>query len=76
MRPKYKAKADRAQPPIMAPAPPRAVPGGHASAGLLAWVCVAKYLRDALSRLPTMTNQDDLDALTPRLWQPAASSAS
>jgi len=44
VRPKYKAKADRAQPPLIAPAPPRAVPGGHASAGLLAWVCVAKYL--------------------------------
>jgi transposase len=44
VRPKYKAKEDRAQPPVVAPAPPRAVPGGHASAGLLAWVCVAKYL--------------------------------
>ena len=44
VRPKYKAKEDRAQPPIIAPAPARAVPGGHASAGLLAWVCVAKYL--------------------------------
>ena len=44
VRPKYKAKTDRALPPIMAPAPPRAVPGGHASAGQLAWVCVAKYL--------------------------------
>jgi transposase len=44
VRPKYKAKADRTQPPLLAPAPARAVPGGHASAGLLAWVCVAKYL--------------------------------
>jgi transposase len=44
VRPKYKAKADRAQPPIVAPAPARAVPGGYASAGLLAWVCTAKYL--------------------------------
>ena len=44
MRPKYKAKEDRAQPPVVAPAPPRAVPGGYASAGLLAWVCRAKYL--------------------------------
>jgi hypothetical protein len=44
VRPKYKAKADREQPPIIAPAPARAVPDGHASAGLLAWVCVAKYL--------------------------------
>jgi transposase len=44
VRPKYKAKADRAQAPLLAPAPPRAVPGGHASAGLLAWVAIAKYL--------------------------------
>jgi transposase len=36
----------------------------------------AAYLRDVLCRLPAMTNQDDLDALTPRLWQPAVSSAS
>lgn len=44
IRPKYKAKTDRAQPPVIAPAPARVVPGGHASAGLLAWVCVSKYL--------------------------------
>lgn len=44
VRPKYRAKADRAQPPVIAPAPARAVPGGYASAGLLAWVCVSKYL--------------------------------
>lgn len=30
------------------------------------------YLRDVLTRLPTMTNQDDLAALTPARWQPAA----
>jgi transposase len=44
VRPKYRAKANRAQPPVRAPAPPRAVPGGYASAGLLAWVVAAKYL--------------------------------
>lgn len=44
VRPKYKAKADRTQPPVVAPAPARVVPGGYASAGLLAWVCVSKYL--------------------------------
>ena len=43
VRPKYKAKADRAMAPVLAPAPPRAVPGGYASAGLLAWVVIAKY---------------------------------
>lgn len=44
IRPKYKAKTDRSQPPVIAPAPARVVPGGYASAGLLAWVCVSKYL--------------------------------
>jgi len=29
------------------------------------------YLRDVLTRLPAMTNQDDLAALTPAHWQPA-----
>jgi hypothetical protein len=29
------------------------------------------YLRDVLSRLPSMTNQDDLTPLTPAGWQPA-----
>jgi len=31
------------------------------------------YLKDILTRLPRMTNQDDLRQLTPRLWLPAAS---
>jgi transposase len=44
VRPKYKVRADRARPPVIAPAPARVVPGGHASAGLLAWVCISKYL--------------------------------
>jgi hypothetical protein len=30
------------------------------------------YMRDVLSRLPSMTNRDDLGALTPARWQPAA----
>jgi hypothetical protein len=30
------------------------------------------YMQDVLSRLPGMTNQDDLGALTPARWQPAA----
>ena len=29
------------------------------------------YMRDVLSRLPSMTNQDDLGALTPARWRPA-----
>ena len=44
VRPKYRAKADRSQPPVLAPAPARPVPGGYASAGLLAWVVTSKYL--------------------------------
>jgi hypothetical protein len=30
------------------------------------------YLRDVLTRLPQMTTKDDLDAITPARWQPAA----
>jgi transposase len=44
VRPKFRRKDDRTQPPLIAPAPARAVAGGYASAGLLAWVTVAKYL--------------------------------
>ncbi|OAM87302.1 hypothetical protein AW736_23905 [Termitidicoccus mucosus] len=36
----------------------------------------AAYLRDVLSRLPSMTNQDDLEAITPRRWQPASAFSS
>lgn len=44
VRPKFRRKADRTQPPLIAPAPARVVQGGYASAGLLAWVTVAKYV--------------------------------
>lgn len=30
------------------------------------------YLKDVLTRLPAMTNQDDLKPLLPQHWQPAA----
>ena len=36
VRPKFRRKADRTQPPVLAPAPARPVVGGYASAGLLA----------------------------------------
>lgn len=36
----------------------------------------AAYLRDVLTRLPAMTNQNDIGMPTPRLWQPVASSTS
>ena len=44
VRPKYRLKADRSEPPVVAPAPKRAVAGGYASAGLLAWVALSKYV--------------------------------
>ena len=43
VRPKYRSKRDRSMPPVLAPAPARAVQGGYASAGLLAWIIVSKY---------------------------------
>ncbi len=44
VRPKFRHKTDRAQPPLLAPAPARPVTGGYASASLLAWVTTAKYV--------------------------------
>ena len=44
VRPKYRHKTNRAQPPVVAPAPARAVQGGYASAGLLAWIALSKYV--------------------------------
>ena len=44
VRPKYRRKDDRSQAPIVAAAPPRPVAGGYASAGLLAWVALSKYV--------------------------------
>lgn len=44
IRPKYRHRADRDRPPVVASAPARPVPGGYASAGLLAWVTLSKYV--------------------------------
>jgi transposase len=44
IRPKYRVKADRMLPPVVAPEPARVVQGGYASAGLLAWVALSKYV--------------------------------
>ena len=44
VRPKYRLKADKSLAPVVAPAPARAVSGGYASAGLLAWVALSKYV--------------------------------
>ena len=44
IRPKFKHRLDKNRAPLVALAPARAVAGGYASAGLLAWVTVAKYV--------------------------------
>jgi transposase len=44
VRPKYRHRLERTRPPVVAAAPARPVPGGYASAGLLAWITIAKYL--------------------------------
>lgn len=44
VRPKYRHRLDRSRPPTIAPALVRPVPGGYASAGLLAWITLSKYL--------------------------------
>lgn len=44
VRPKYRHKLHRELPPLVAPAPERPVMGGYASAGLLAWIALSKYV--------------------------------
>jgi transposase len=44
IRPKYVRGAAHAEPPVIAAAPARAVNGGYASAGLLAWIALSKYV--------------------------------
>ncbi len=44
IRPKYRHRLDRSLPPVVAEAPARAVMGGYASAGLLAWIALSKYV--------------------------------
>ncbi|MCD8481299.1 MAG: IS66 family transposase [Verrucomicrobia bacterium] len=58
VRPRYRFKLDRNHPPVVAAAPVRVVEGGYASAGLLAWVVVCKYLDHLpLYRLEKMTER-------------------
>ena len=45
LRPKYRRKLDRSQPPVVAPAPRRVIDGSYASAGLLAWIVLSKYVQ-------------------------------
>lgn len=44
IRPKFRDLLNKSHPPLLAPAPPRPVEGGYASAGLLAFVALNKYL--------------------------------
>jgi transposase len=44
VRPKYRHRLDRNRAPVLAAAPARVVPGGYASAGLIAWIVISKYV--------------------------------
>lgn len=58
VRPKFKRRDDRSQPPVVAPAPVRPVAGGYASAGLLAWIALSKYVDHLpLYRLEQMSSR-------------------
>lgn len=44
VRPKFRHRIDRSRAPVLAAAPARVVPGGYASAGLIAWIVISKYV--------------------------------
>jgi transposase len=44
VRPKYRHRLDRTRAPLLAAAPARSVPGGYASAGLIASIVIGKYV--------------------------------
>jgi transposase len=44
VRPKFRHRLDRSRAPLLAAAPARVVPGGYASAGLIASVVIGKYV--------------------------------
>lgn len=54
IRPKYRHKLDRQRPPVVAAAPERPVAGGYASAGLLAWIALSKYVDHRVPRAPVV----------------------
>lgn len=58
VRPKFRRKADRTAAPVIAPALPRVVEGGYASAGLIAYIVISKYQHHLpLYRLEAMSRQ-------------------
>ncbi len=58
VRPKYRHRLDRNRAPLLAAAPPRVVTGGYASAGLLAWIAISKYVDHLpLYRLEQMSSR-------------------
>lgn len=58
IRPKYRHRLDRNRPPVVAAAPVRPVAGGYASAGLLAWIMLSKYVdHQPLYRLEQMSQR-------------------
>lgn len=44
VRPKFRHRLDRSRAPVLAAAPARVVPGSYASAGLIAWIVISKYV--------------------------------
>ena len=58
VRPKFRRKADRNHPPVIAPALPRVAMGGYAAAGLIAYIVISKYRHHLpLYRLESMSAQ-------------------
>jgi len=58
VRPKFRRKGERDQAPVIAPALPRVVMGGYASAGLIAYIVISKYQHHLpLYRLESMSAQ-------------------
>jgi len=50
IRPKYRHRIDRARPPVIAPVMKRPLEGSYASAGLLAWIMLSKYVDHRVPR--------------------------
>ena len=58
VRKKFKAKADREQPPIIAPAPKKLIENSFASVGLVVWIILSKFCDHLpLYRLEKMLKQ-------------------